>query len=83
MESEKKIFSQRASSLSNPLVEFLNSHWNPIIFANEMEYLELQAVVRHRKIIKELGKKEGVITTSIDPKLAEKLRLVIPSLKSD
>ena len=35
------------------------------------------------KIIKELGKKEGVITTSIDPKLAEKLRLVIPSLKSD
>ena len=35
------------------------------------------------KIIKELGKKEGVITTSIDPKLAEKLRLVIPSLRSD
>ena len=35
------------------------------------------------KIIKELGKKEGVITASIDPKIAKKLRLVIPSLKVD
>jgi len=35
------------------------------------------------KIIKELGKKEGVITASIDPKIAKKLRLIIPSLKVD
>ena len=35
------------------------------------------------KIIKELGKKEGVITASIDPKTAKKLRLIIPSLKTD
>ena len=35
------------------------------------------------KIIKELGKKEGVITASIDPKIAKKLRLIIPSLKAD
>ena len=35
------------------------------------------------KIIKELGKKEGVITASIDPKTAKKLRLTIPSLKAD
>ena len=35
------------------------------------------------KIIKELGKKEGVITASIDPKMAKKLRLIIPSLKVD
>ena len=35
------------------------------------------------KIIKELGKKEGVITASIDPKIAKKLRLTIPSLKED
>ena len=35
------------------------------------------------KIIKELGKKEGVITASIDPKIAKKLRLTIPSLKAD
>ena len=35
------------------------------------------------KIIKELGKKEGVITASIDPKMSKKLRLTIPSLKID
>ncbi len=35
------------------------------------------------KIIKELGRKEGVITASIDPKIAKKLRLIIPSLKAD
>ena len=35
------------------------------------------------KIIKELGKKEGVITASIDPQIAKKLRLIIPSLKVD
>ena len=35
------------------------------------------------KIIKELGKKEGVITASIDPKIAKKLRLTIPSLKEN
>ena len=35
------------------------------------------------KIIKELGKKEGVITASIDPNIAKKLRLIIPSLKAD
>ena len=35
------------------------------------------------KIIKALGKKEGVITAYIDPKVAKKLRLVIPSLKVD
>ena len=35
------------------------------------------------KILKELGKKEGVITASIDPKIAKKLRLTIPSLKAD
>ena len=35
------------------------------------------------KIIKELDKKEGVITASIDPRVAKKLRLIIPSLKKD
>ena len=35
------------------------------------------------KIIKELGKKEGVITASIDPKIAKKLRSIIPSLQVD
>ena len=35
------------------------------------------------KIIKELSRKEGVITASIDPKMAKKLRLIIPSLKAD
>ena len=36
------------------------------------------------KIIKELkNKKEGVITSSIDPKLPKKLRSIIPSLKLD
>ena len=35
------------------------------------------------KILKELGKKEGVITASIDPKMAKKLRLTIPSLQDD
>jgi len=35
------------------------------------------------KILKELNKKEGVITVSIDPQLPKKLRLIIPSLKSD
>ena len=35
------------------------------------------------KVMKELGKKEGVITASIDPKIAKKLRLTIPSLKED
>ena len=35
------------------------------------------------KVMKELGKKEGVITASIDPKIAKKLRLTIPSLKAD
>ena len=33
------------------------------------------------KIIKELGKKEGVITASIYPDLAKSLRKKIPSLK--
>ena len=35
------------------------------------------------KIIKELGKKEGVITASIDPNIAKKLRSIIPSLKAN
>ncbi len=35
------------------------------------------------KIIKELKKKEGLITASIDPKLAVKLRSIIPSLRKD
>jgi len=35
------------------------------------------------KILKELKKKEGVITVLVDPQLPKKLRLVIPSLKSD
>ena len=35
------------------------------------------------KILKELNKSEGVITVSIDPKLPNKLRSIIPSLKSD
>ncbi len=35
------------------------------------------------KIIKELNKKEGVITASIYPKIAKKLRITIPSLKDD
>jgi predicted amidohydrolase len=35
------------------------------------------------KILKELKKSEGVITTLINPKLAKKLRLIIPSLKID
>ena len=35
------------------------------------------------KIIKKLEKKEGVITASIDPRVAKKLRLIIPSLKKD
>ena len=35
------------------------------------------------KIIKELRKKEGVITISINPKMSMKLRNVIPSLKKD
>ena len=33
------------------------------------------------KILKELKKKEGVITTNINPLLAKKLRKIIPSLK--
>tara|TARA_B100001250_G_scaffold357089_1_gene332591 strand:- start:428 stop:1222 length:795 start_codon:yes stop_codon:yes gene_type:complete len=35
------------------------------------------------KIIKELGKKEGVITSSIDPKIVKKLRKIIPSVNYD
>jgi predicted amidohydrolase len=35
------------------------------------------------KILKELKKSEGVFTVSIDSKLARKLRLIIPSLKSN
>ena len=35
------------------------------------------------KIIKELTKNEGVITASVHPKIAKKLRLIIPSLKAD
>ena len=35
------------------------------------------------KIIKELEKKEGVITASINPKIAKKLRSIIPSLRKD
>ena len=35
------------------------------------------------KIIKELNKKEGVITASIDSKAAKKFRSIIPSLKSN
>ena len=35
------------------------------------------------KIIKELSKKEGVITASIDPNLSKKLRKIIPSLNLD
>ena len=35
------------------------------------------------KILKKLKIKEGVITVSIDPKLPEKLRSIIPSLNSD
>ena len=35
------------------------------------------------KILKELDKSEGVITALINPKIAKKLRVVIPSLKGD
>ena len=35
------------------------------------------------KILKELGKREGVITTTIDPKIAIKLRKTIPSINYD
>jgi len=35
------------------------------------------------KILKELDKKEGVITALIDPNLSKKLRSIIPSLKKD
>jgi len=35
------------------------------------------------KILKELKKSEGVITASIDQKLPNKLRSIIPSLKTD
>ena len=35
------------------------------------------------KILKELGKNEGVITASIDPLLPKKLRSIIPSLRED
>ena len=35
------------------------------------------------KILKELKKSEGVITTSINPKIPKKLRSIIPSLKKD
>ncbi len=35
------------------------------------------------KILKELGKKEGIITTTINPKLANRLRSKIPSLLKD
>jgi len=33
------------------------------------------------QILKELKKKEGVITSNVDPKLSKKLRFQIPSLK--
>ena len=35
------------------------------------------------KILKELNKKEGVITVLIDPSLPKKMRSIIPSLKND
>ena len=35
------------------------------------------------KILKELGKKEGVITTTINPKLVKNLRRIIPSVNFD
>jgi predicted amidohydrolase len=35
------------------------------------------------KILKELGKREGVITTTIDPKKPLKLRKTIPSIYYD
>ncbi len=35
------------------------------------------------KILKELKKSQGVITTSVDPKFSKKLRKLIPSLKLD
>jgi len=35
------------------------------------------------KILKELKKSEGVVTASIDPKLSNKFRSIIPSLKSN
>ena len=35
------------------------------------------------KILKELKKTEGVITALINPKIAKKLRVVIPSLKGN
>ncbi len=35
------------------------------------------------KILKELNKKEGVISADIDPSIPKKLRLIIPSLKND
>ena len=35
------------------------------------------------KILKELGKKEGVITTTVNPKLVIKLRKIIPSVNFD
>ena len=35
------------------------------------------------EILKELGKKEGVITTNINPKFVKKLRKIIPSVNFD
>ena len=35
------------------------------------------------KILKELGKKEGVITANIDPSIPKKLRKTIPSVSLD
>tara|TARA_Y100000816_G_C25884615_1_gene461558 strand:+ start:45 stop:347 length:303 start_codon:yes stop_codon:yes gene_type:complete len=35
------------------------------------------------KILKELGKREGVITANIDPRIPIKLRKIIPSIKYD
>jgi len=35
------------------------------------------------KILKELGKREGVITANIDPRIPMKLRKIIPSIKYD
>ena len=35
------------------------------------------------KVLKEMGKKEGLITVMIDPKESKRLRKIIPSLKKD
>ena len=53
-------------------------HWN-----KRKTYGHSLIISPDGKIIKELKKKEGVITASIQPELSKKLRKVIPSLNFD